>query len=1048
MSEVKYTVSVFKDIYDIDKPFLVNIDKVFERIKNGKSSKPIIEKIIKEQDKKEQDKLKKKLAVICFAGQFSHRNNDGIIEHSGLICIDFDKVGDRLNQLRTRFENDKYTFACFLSPRRDGIKVIVKIPTIKLETEDEAGHKKLNIDHKSYFEGLRMYYKESTMDDDAEVARACFESYDENIFINPNSALFDIRIEPKVDVNIDYTTRKNRIKDPSVLYDKIKKWLEKNEIHYENGNKHRYLVALASACNRFGISQDITIKKVIEEFQTKADYVASEDFIDIVERVYISYHNQFDISWLTDQGEMNDFNPTGPARDVIYVNDIQKEMIKSFTDGDSKGDTTHFKSIDQHWTWKTGELTVMGGIPNHGKAVHVNTCISTPYGWKTMGEIQVGDKVFDEQGNVCNVTFATAPMYKRPCYKLTFNDGTEIIADEEHLWFTETSQSRRSYQNAKAKNRLVERKVKKFGTDQSHKRTYGSVKTTKQIAETMQGDNKGNGKYEFNHSIPLAKPIQIPEKQLLISSYVLGCWLGDGSSNSGTYTCGDQDSVIIDNIRDEGFVVTKRKQKIMYGIHNLSPKLRQLNLINNKHIPIDYLRSSVDQRIELLKGLMDTDGSIDKTSICEYTSVNKQLADDVYELVTSLGMKCVIYEGDATLYGRVTNRKYRVTFKPNFNPFKLKRKEIRHHNKRKNNHRFIVSCEPVESVPVKCIQVDSPSKLYLCTKSFIPTHNTTMMLQLCLIRSVKEGMKWGVFSPEQNPPIDFYKDLIHTYIGKSTEKYHSNQMSLKEFEDGMKFINDHFFFVYPKDDAPTPDYINERFSELIFKHKVDGCIIDPFNQLDNDWGKNGRDDHYISGFLSKEKRFGLEHNVYKIIIAHPKNNLEKKKNTNNYECPTEYNLAGGAMWANKCDNILATYRPYFGEDKSNPSVEFRSQKIKKQKYVGIPGIASLSFDIFSNRYIEFAELQTVTENGRTFSKWVGISPFDADYEEKYAELSAARASQEANSNSFEGVKGLKQSNDITNQLAQRKIAIPTFEDVTYSEENHSDDFSSDDDKVY
>ncbi len=1019
-NEIQNTkVSLFKDIFETKNAHYVEIHKVFDRIKSGKSSKEIIEKLQKTIEKKEQDELKKKLPVICFAGIFSNRSNNGIDQHSGFICLDFDHIGNRLETVRKKIEQDKYTMACFLSPRRDGLKVIVKIPA-DIES------------HSEYYAGLRLHFKESSMDDDCEVARACFESYDENIYINYNSKLFDIKITPKVDVAIDMTTRKNRIIDDEQKYQKIKKWLEKN-MTYEDGAKHRFLVALASACNRFGIPQDVSEKKIIEDYQTKATFVESDDFIDIINRIYIRYSNQFDISWFTDKGEMNDFNPTGPARDVIYVNNIREELKKSFIEGDSKGESTRFKSIDQHYTWKRGELNVMGGIPNHGKALHLDTKLVTPDGWTTMGEIQVGDQVYDEQGNVCNVTFVTDVMYGRPCYKLIFNDGTEIIADEEHLWFTETSQSRRSQRTAQKNNRIEEREIKKFGTDQSSKRTFGSVKTTKQIAETMQGDGKGNGKYEFNHSIPLAKPIQLPEKDLLISPYSLGCWLGDGDSSGGRITCNEDE--IIEHVEEDGFTITKNKTKLRYGILGLKIQLRELNLINNKHIPIEYLRSSVEQRVELLKGLMDTDGSIDKTSICEYTSVNKQLADDVYELVTSLGMKCVIYEGDATLYGRVTNRKYRVTFKPNFNPFKLKRKSLRHHNKRKNDHRFIVSCEPIESVPVKCIQVDSPSKLYLCTKSFIPTHNTTLMLQLCLIRSVREGLRWGVFSPEQNPPIDFYKDLIHTYIGKSTEKYHKNQMSPEEFEKGMDFMNEHFFFIYPKDESPTPEYINERFGELIVKHKIDGCITDPFNQLDNDWGKNGRDDHYISAYLSKEKRFALDNNIYKIIIAHPKNNLEKIKGTNNYECPTEYNLAGGAMWANKCDNILATYRPFYGEDKSNPSVQFRSQKIKKQKYVGIPGTVPLSFDIFSNRYIEFAEQQSVTENGYTFNKWVGLSPFEDDYEIEYERMMAAKAIENG---SLVGLKGLKEDS-IVGQVKKKYEAPPEiFEDPMFS----SDEFNN------
>ncbi len=1024
MSEELKKITMFKDAFDSSHPHYTTVNVVFDRIRTGKASKEIVEKLRTLNDKDEEAKLKKQLPFICFSGTFTHRSNAGIQEHSGYICLDFDHVDARLPAVREKMMADKYTMACFVSPRNNGLKVIVKIPA---DIENHAG----------YFEGLRLHYKESTIDDDCEVARGCFQSYDPDIYVNFDSKVFDILVIPKVDVSIDYTTRKNRIRDFAQVYEKIKKWVEKH-MAYEDGNKHRFLVGISSACNRFGLPQEITEENLIRDYQNKGSFVKADDFREIVNKVYITYNNQFDISWFTDKGEMNDFNPTGPARDVIYLNDIRKDMLRSFKEGDSKGETTHYKSIDSCWSWKRGELTLMQGIPNHGKALSVDTEIATPTGWTTMGDIKVGDKVFDEQGNVCNVTFVTEPMYNHKCYEVKFNDGTKIIADAEHLWFTETSVSRRSKRAAFKNNLLKLNKSRKVGIDQSHKRTHGSIKTTEEIANSLIGDSKGKGKNEWNHSVPLAKSINLPQENLLIPPYALGCWEGDGGQKRANLTCTHVE--IIDEISACGVKVTKHKSKIEYGfVDGFITKLKKMNLYGNKHIPINYLRSSHEQRLELLQGLMDTDGHIDKTGICEFVNMNKVLAENVFELVASLGMKPVLYTGNATLNKKITGTKYRIVFKPLLPVFKLKYKLKRYDGKSKNEHRFIVSCKQVDSVPVKCIQVDSPSKLYLCTKSFIPTHNTTMMLQLCLIKSIKEDVKWGIFSPEQNPPIDFYKDLIHSYIGKSTESYHTNQMTDEEYERGMDFVNDHFFFVYPKDESPTPNYINERFSELIIKHKISGCITDPFNQLDNDYGKNGRDDIYISGYLSTEKRFALINDVYKIIIAHPKGNLTLNK-AGNYECPTEYNLAGGAMWANKCDNLLATYRPFYTQEKSNPSVEFRSQKIKKQKYVGIPGTVPLHFDIFSNRYIEFARQEAVEVNGKTINKWVGISPFDDDYEEKFELMEVEARNIELTGDAHTGVKGLGAANAAISQVkSNRAIKIEQPPDVIDTIFSESDD---------
>ncbi len=234
----------------------------------------------------------------------------------------------------------------------------------------------------------------------------------------------------------------------------------------------------------------------------------------------------------------------------------------------------------------------------------------------------------------------------------------------------------------------------------------------------------------------------------------------------------------------------------------------------------------------------------------------------------------------------------------------------------------------------------------------IPNHGkTTMILQLMLIKSVAEGAKWGIFSPENFPPTEFYDDLVHTYIGKTTDPFWGDmQMTEKEYIKGMDFVRDHFFYVYPEQESPTPEYVNRKFKEMIIKHGIDGCLIDPFNQLDNDMSKFGRDDLYISNFLSLEKRFALKHDVYKIIIAHP-SKLQKEKE-GGYKAPEAYDLHGGSMWNNKADNILCTHRPNYWTNKKDTLVEFISQKIKKQKLVGIPGIVCLTFDRISNRYLE------------------------------------------------------------------------------------------------
>lgn len=225
---------------------------------------------------------------------------------------------------------------------------------------------------------------------------------------------------------------------------------------------------------------------------------------------------------------------------------------------------------------------------------------------------------------------------------------------------------------------------------------------------------------------------------------------------------------------------------------------------------------------------------------------------------------------------------------------------------------------------------------------------TIMINNLSMLKAINEGWKFAIFSPEQDPPDDFYNDLIHTYVGKSTEPHHHNQMTPEEYEDAMNFVGRHFFYIFPETESPTPEYINSCFEFAVKKHKVDVVIIDPFNQLDNDWKKHGRDDLYISEFLGGCKRFSQRHNVAYMIAGHPKGNLQK--NGGNYEQPNVYDYAGGAMWNNKCDNILCYHRPYAITDPSSTECFFISQKIKKRKLTGTPGSCQMVFNVSTNRF--------------------------------------------------------------------------------------------------
>ena len=224
---------------------------------------------------------------------------------------------------------------------------------------------------------------------------------------------------------------------------------------------------------------------------------------------------------------------------------------------------------------------------------------------------------------------------------------------------------------------------------------------------------------------------------------------------------------------------------------------------------------------------------------------------------------------------------------------------------------------------------------------------TEFALQLMLLKSVYDGWKWAVFSPENYPEDEFYDSLIHSYIGKTTDPfYNSYQMSYEEYHKGYLFIREHFFYIYPEE-LHTMEEIEGNFLYLINEKNINGTFLDPFNQIITNMD-GLRDDQFLSKFLTERKKFALKHNLCDVISSHPKSMSVPKGS--DFKAADIYDIAGGAMWGNKMDNIISVHRPNYLIDPKDTKVEIHIKKIKKQKLVGIPGICEFDFKRTTNRY--------------------------------------------------------------------------------------------------
>jgi hypothetical protein len=235
-------------------------------------------------------------------------------------------------------------------------------------------------------------------------------------------------------------------------------------------------------------------------------------------------------------------------------------------------------------------------------------------------------------------------------------------------------------------------------------------------------------------------------------------------------------------------------------------------------------------------------------------------------------------------------------------------------------------------------------------------------------RIIMFGEKIATFSPEDTPAEEYFHDYVEMLLGCECTPFNPNRPSNEVYEAAYDFISKHIFYISAEMLSPTPQYIKEKFLELIVQEKVDFCCIDPFNQMTNDYkGFGGRTDKYLETLLADFSRFAKKNDVYFWVIAHPK--LMERDKTGNYKCPDVFDVADGAMWNNKMDNILVYHRPFAQTDPNNPLAEFHSKKIKK-KSVGRKGFMLVEY-VWERRrfFIEGRDFIQEMLNKKNYEFW-------------------------------------------------------------------------------
>ena len=353
--------------------------------------------------------------------------------------------------------------------------------------------------------------------------------------------------------------------------------------------------------------------------------------------------------------------------------------------------------------------------------ISADTVVPTVDGWSEISLLHPGQKVFDDSGKEFPVT-AIHPRGRQEVYCVEMDDGTVLNTALHQPWPSLT--------------RLLRRRVLKRMDSSPIGAQALMPCTTLDIAGSLlhTSSNYATSMY----TVPLALPLRLPHRSLPIDPYLLGLWLGDGSSTVSVITCHEDDEPHYRQralAARENWRIGNNKDGVLSCFLTGRPdprfrtRLKGLRVLGNKHVPPLYLRASEEQRLQLLWGLMDSDGAISSGGHAEYTSKSEQLAVGVLELALSLGQKATLRKGKAKLNGLVVSDKWRVHFRPTRQVASLPRKAERlgdllelkrGANSLRPRRRYIRSVMPAGDAEVIALQFDSPYAVFLAGPQMQP----------------------------------------------------------------------------------------------------------------------------------------------------------------------------------------------------------------------------------------------------------------------------------------------------------------------------------------
>ncbi|WP_395728745.1 replicative DNA helicase [Nakamurella sp.] len=606
------------------------------------------------------------------------------------------------------------------------------------------------------------------------------------------------------------------------------------------------------------------------------------------------------------QAEIYDVTERRTSEDYVVLEELLQPTMDEIDaiaaqGGRSAGVPTGFADLDNLTNgFHPGQMIIVAARPGIGKALALDTPLVTPDGWTTMGRVSVGDRLMGADGCPTTVVAATEVMVGRPCFEVEFSDGEVIVADAEHQWPTWDAADRR---------RLDRQRGARFGWPLGARAVGPDGSRTRTTADLACGIYDGP---RLNHCVPTCGPLATPERTLPLDPWVLGYLLGadgaDGADAPGTVGCEPVDREWVMKEFDRlGHHVRPGRRADRFEVVGLEDTWLELDLHRRAQVPTAYLRAAAEQRAALVQGLMDRAGDVDLHGRYRWSTTNIELACGVRELLSAQGCATTMHRRYLSHEGRPRPPVWEIVVRSRSGLTRLPRKVCSVDTEWHRDHEshFVVDVRPVPSVPVRCVQVDNADHLYLAGRAMVPTHNSTLALDIARHASVKHHLTSAIFSLEMSKN-EITMRLLSAEAGIRLSHMRAGTMSEQDWQKivrRMSEISDAPLYI---DDSPnmTMMEIRAKARRLKQRHDLKLVVLDYLQLMTSGKRVESRQQE-VSEFSRQMKLLAKELEVPVIAISQLNRGPEQRTDKR----PMLSDLRESGSLEQDADMVIMVHRP-------------------------------------------------------------------------------------------------------------------------------------------